>query len=230
MEQGTLYIISTPIGNLEDITFRAVRILSEVDCIAAEDTRRARILLNHYHIKNQLTSYFEHNEKTKTTTLIDLLKAGKNVALISEAGTPTISDPGYRVIAEAIKHTIPIVPIPGACAAITALSVSGLPVHKFAFEGFLPPKTGKRKTLFKKLTEEERTLIFYESPYRICAALKDMIEILGDRKAVFAREITKLYEEILRGKLTEILEILENRKIKGEITLLVEGSKANTRN
>ena len=230
MEQGTLYIISTPIGNLEDISFRAVRILGEVDCIAAEDTRRARILLNHYHIKNQLTSYFEHNEKTKTMTLVDLLKAGKNVALISDAGTPAIADPGYRVIAEAIKHEIPIVPIPGACAAITALSVSGLPVHRFAFEGFLPPKTGKRKTLFKKLVEEERTLIFYESPYRICAALKDMIEILGDRKAVFAREITKLHEEILRGKLTKILEILENRKIKGEITLLVEGSKANTRN
>ena len=230
MEQGTLYIISTPIGNLEDISFRAVRILGEVDCIAAEDTRRARILLNHYHIKNQLTSYFEHNEKTKTTTLIDLLKAGKNVALISEAGTPAISDPGYRVITEAIKHEIPVVPIPGACAAITALSISGLPVHRFAFEGFLPPKTGKRKNLFKKLAEEERTLIFYESPYRICAALKDMIEVLGNRKAVFAREITKLHEETLRGKLTEILEILESRKIKGEITLLVEGSTSNTRN
>jgi len=230
MEQGTLYIISTPIGNLEDISFRAVRILGEVDCIAAEDTRRARILLNHYHIKNQLTSYFEHNEKTKTTTLIDLLKAGKNVALISEAGTPAISDPGYRVITEAIKHEISVVPVPGACAAITALSVSGLPVHRFAFEGFLPPKTGKRKTLFKKLAEEERTLIFYESPYRICAALKDMIEVLGDRKAVFAREITKLHEETLRGKLTEILEILESRKIKGEITLLVEGNTSNTRN
>lgn len=230
MEQGTLYIISTPIGNLEDISFRAVRILGEVDCIAAEDTRRARILLNHYHIKNQLTSYFEHNEKTKTTTLIDLLKAGKNVALISEAGTPAISDPGYRVITEAIKYEIPVVPIPGACAAITALSVSGLPVHRFAFEGFLPPKTGKRKTLFKKLAEEERTLIFYESPYRICAALKDMIEVLGNRKAVFAREITKLHEETLRGNLTEILKILESRKIKGEITLLVEGKTLNTRN
>ena len=229
MEQGTLYIISTPIGNLEDITYRAVRVLSEVDCIASEDTRRACILLNHYHIKNRLTSYFEHNEKTKTKVLIDLLKTGKNVALISEAGTPTISDPGYRIIAAAIKYEIPVVPIPGACAAISALSVSGLPVHRFAFEGFLPPKTGKRKALFTKLEEEERTLIFYESPYRICSTLKDMIEILGDRNAVFAREITKLHEETLRGKLTEILKVLQNRKIKGEITLLVEGNTAHTR-
>jgi len=230
MEQGTLYIIATPIGNLEDISYRAVRLLNEVGCIAAEDTRRARILLNHYHIKNQLTSYFDHNEKTKTPALIDLLKTGKDVALISEAGTPTISDPGYRVIAEAIKCDILIVPIPGACAAITALSVSGLPVHRFAFEGFLPPKTGKRKTLFKKLAEEERTLIFYESPFRICSAIKDMIEVLGNRKAALAREITKLHEETLRGNLTEILENLEGRKIKGEITLLVEGSTTRTRN
>jgi len=230
MEQGILYIISTPIGNLEDMSFRAVRILGEVDCIAAEDTRRARILLNHYHIKNQLTSYIEHNEKTKTATHIDLIKTAKSVALISEAGTPAISDPGYRIIAEALKHEIPVVPIPGPCAAVTALSVSGLPVHRFAFEGFLPPKKGKRKTLLKKLAEEERTLIFYESPYRICATLKDMIEVLGDRNAVFAREITKLHEETLRGKLTEIIKILEGRKIKGEITLLVEGSTSNTGN
>jgi 16S rRNA (cytidine1402-2'-O)-methyltransferase len=230
MEQGTLYIIATPIGNLEDISYRAVRILGEVDYIAAEDTRRAQILLNHYHIKKPLTSYFDHNEKTKAPALIALLKTGKNVALISEAGTPTISDPGYRVIAEAIRCEILIVPIPGACAAITALSVSGLPVHRFAFEGFLPPKTGKRKTLLTKLADEERTLIFYESPYRVCSAIKDMIEILGNRKAAFAREITKLHEETLRGNLSEILEILENRRIKGEITLLVEGKSAKSRN
>jgi len=229
MEGGTLYIIATPIGNLEDISYRAVRILGEVDCIAAEDTRRTRILLNHYHIKNRLTSYFEHNEKIKTGAIIEMLKAGKQVALVSEAGTPAISDPGYRVLAEAVRQDLRVVPVPGACAAVTALSVSGLPVHRFAFEGFLPPKKGKRKTFLTRLAGEERTLIFYESPYRILNTLEDMLAVFGDRYAVLAREITKLHEEIIRGRLTEINERLNPGKIKGEITLLVAGCRAKPR-
>ena len=164
MSTGTLYIVSTPIGNLEDITMRALRILSEVDLIAAEDTRKTSILLNHYTIKKPLTSYFEHNEQVKTGWLISQLKEGKNIALVSEAGTPTISDPGFRIVAAAIAESIPVVPLPGVCAAIAALSASGLAVHRFAFEGFLPPKSGKRKNLLKKIAGEERTLIFYESP------------------------------------------------------------------
>lgn len=229
MESGTLHIIATPIGNLEDISYRAVRLLGEADCIAAEDTRRTRILLNHYHIKNRLTSYFEHNEMIKTAAIIDMLKSGQQVALVSEAGTPAISDPGYRIIAEAIHQGIRVVPIPGPCAAVTALSVSGLAVHRFAFEGFLPPKKGKRKTFLARLAHEERTLIFYESPYRILNTLQDMVDVFGDRPAVLAREMTKLHEELIRGRLTEILERLSSGKIKGEITLLVAGAPAKPR-
>jgi len=225
MMPGTLYIVSTPIGNLEDITLRALRILKEVDLIGAEDTRKTKILLRHYNIKKSTTSYFEHNEKFKTASLIRDLKSGKKIALVSEAGTPTVSDPGYRLVREAINQSIPIVPIPGVSAAIAGLSVSGLPVHRFAFEGFLPSKPGKRKNFLKKISSEERTLIFYESPYRIAATIKDMIAIFGDRPATLAREITKLHEEALRGMLSTIFKHLENVKVKGEITLIVEGCK-----
>ncbi len=226
MSTGTLYILATPIGNLEDITMRAVRILGEVDLIAAEDTRKTSILLNHYTIKKPLTSYFEHNEQVKTGWLVSELKAGKNIALVSEAGTPTISDPGFRIVAAAIAEAITVVPLPGACAAITALSASGLPVHRFAFEGFLPPKSGKRKTLLTKLTEEERTLIFYESPYRVQAALSDMLDVLGDRQAAIGRELTKMHEEFIHGPLSSIIEKLGSSTIKGEFTILVEGCTA----
>ncbi len=225
MNQGVLYIVSTPIGNLEDTTLRAVRILKEVDIIAAEDTRKAQILLKKYSIKKPLTSYFEHNERTKTPSIINKLKSGANIALVSEAGTPSISDPGYRLVSEAIGQSIPVIPVPGACAAVAALSVSGLPVHRFVFEGFLPPKSGKRKNFLKKISGEDSTLIFYESPYRICATIKEMIRELGNRKAMLARELTKLHEESIYGSLSEILEKLEHRKIKGEITLIVEGKK-----
>jgi 16S rRNA (cytidine1402-2'-O)-methyltransferase len=223
MSTGTLYILATPIGNLEDITMRAVRILGEVDLIAAEDTRKTSILLNHYTIKKPLTSYFEHNEQVKTGWLVSQLKEGKNIALVSEAGTPTISDPGFRIVAAAIAESITVVPVPGACAAIAALSASGLPVHRFAFEGFLPPKSGKRKNLLKKIASEERTLIFYESPYRIQAALTDMLEVLGDRRAAVGRELTKLHEEFIYGTLADIAAKLGSTVIKGEFTVVVEG-------
>ena len=223
MTPGTLYLVATPIGNLEDITMRALRILAEVDLIAAEDTRKTSILLNHYTIKKPLTSYFEHNEQVKTGWLISELQAGKNIALVSEAGTPTISDPGFRIVAAAIAAEITVVPVPGPCAAIAALSASGLPVHRFAFEGFLPPKSGKRKNLLKKLAGEERTLIFYESPYRIQAAIADMLEVLGERRAVVARELTKLHEEFICGTLSVIAKKLGSAVIKGEFTVLVEG-------
>jgi 16S rRNA (cytidine1402-2'-O)-methyltransferase len=230
MTTGILYIVSTPIGNLEDISMRALRILGAVDLIAAEDTRKTSILLNHYTIKKPLTSYFEHNEQVKTDWLVGELKAGKNIALVSEAGTPTISDPGFRIVAAAIAESITVVPVPGACAAVAALSASGLPVHRFAFEGFLPPKPGKRKNLLKKIAGEERTLIFYESPYRIQSALADMIEVLGDRRAMVARELTKLHEELIYGTLSSIAERLGNTAIKGEFTLVVEGCLKKQKN
>jgi len=222
---GILYVVSTPIGNLEDITLRALRILKEVDLICAEDTRKTRILLNHYNIQTPLTSYFEHNEKRKTPVIIEALKLGKNIAIVSEAGTPAISDPGYRLITHALQQDISVIPVPGLSAAITALSISGLAVHRFVFEGFLPVKTGKKKNFLKKLADEERTLIFYESPHRILATLRDLIEIMGDRNAVLCRELTKIHEEKIYGKLSLIFKTLEKRPIKGEITLLVEGEK-----
>jgi 16S rRNA (cytidine1402-2'-O)-methyltransferase len=225
MDKGILYVVSTPIGNLEDTTLRAIRILREVDLIAAEDTRKTKILLNKYNIKKALTSYFNYNEQFKTVFLIDKLKSGEKIALVSEAGTPSISDPGYRLICEAIKESIPVLPVPGVSAAIAALSISGLPVHRFVFEGFLPPKAGKRKNFLKKISVEERTLIFYESPHRIIFTLKDMIEVFGNRKAMLARELTKLHEESMYGSLFTILERLKSRKVKGEITLIVEGNK-----
>jgi 16S rRNA (cytidine1402-2'-O)-methyltransferase len=222
--QSILYIVATPIGNLEDITLRALRILKSVDLIAAEDTRKTRILLNHFKIQTPLTSCFEHNEQRKAPLLVHKLKAGQNIALVSESGTPTISDPGYRLIHLALKESVPVVPVPGPCAAIAALSISGLAVHRFAFEGFLPPKTGKRKNFLKKIKEDPRTLIFYESPHRILAMINDVIEIFGDRKAVLTRELTKIHEETFKGTLSEILTKLEAGTIKGEITIAVEGN------
>lgn len=222
---GSLYVVSTPIGNLEDVTLRALRVLKEVDLICAEDTRKTRILLNHYNIQTSLTSYFEHNEKRKTPFIIEKLKSGKNIAIVSEAGTPAISDPGYRLITQALQQAISVIPIPGPSAVITAISISGLPLHRFAFEGFLPVKSGKKKNFLNKLLEEERTLVFYESPHRIINTLRDLIEVMGDRNAVLCRELTKMHEEKIYGELSLILKNLEKRPIKGEITLLVEGKK-----
>jgi 16S rRNA (cytidine1402-2'-O)-methyltransferase len=230
--KGTLYIVSTPIGNLEDITLRALSILKEVDLIAAEDTRHTSILLKHFGIQKPLTSYFEGNELRKREWIISRLNQGDQVALVSDAGTPGISDPGFRLIQIAIENQIPIVPIPGPSAVIAALSVSGLPTDSFLFKGFLPHKSKKRKDLLKQLAEIKETLIFYESPHRLNETLKDILDILGDREIVLTRELTKIYEEILRGKVSEVQKQTGTRKLKGEITLVVEGKtrKRVTRN
>jgi 16S rRNA (cytidine1402-2'-O)-methyltransferase len=221
--KGTLYIVSTPIGNLEDITLRALRILKEVDLIAAEDTRHTGLLLKHFGIQKPLTSYFEGNELKKKEFILTRLKQGDRVALVSDAGTPGISDPGFRLIQTVIENQIPIIPIPGPSAVITALSVSGLPTDAFLFKGFLPHKSKKRRDLLKQLEEVKETLIFYESPHRLTETLRDIFDILGDREIVLTRELTKIYEEILRGKLSEIQNQVSQRKLKGEITVIISG-------
>ena len=221
--KGTLYVVSTPIGNLEDITLRALRVLKEVDLVAAEDTRHTGILLRHFNIQKPLTSYFEGNELKKREFILSRLKLGDRIALVSDAGTPGISDPGFRLIQIAIENDIPIIPIPGPSAAITALSVAGLPTDAFLFKGFLPHKSKKRRDLLKQLEEVRETLIFYESPYRIVESLKDVFEVLGDREMALTRELTKVYEEVLRGKISEILNQIEEKKLKGEITLVIGG-------
>jgi 16S rRNA (cytidine1402-2'-O)-methyltransferase len=221
--KGTLYIVSTPIGNLEDITLRALRILKEVDLIAAEDTRHTGLLLRHFGIQKPLTSYFEGNELKKRELILSRLKQGDRVALVSDAGTPGISDPGFRLIQMVIENQIPIIPIPGPSAVIAALSVSGLPTDAFLFKGFLPHKSKKRRDLLKQLEETKETLIFYESPHRLTETLKDILEILGDREIVLTRELTKIYEEILRGKVSEIQNQIGEKKLKGEITLVISG-------
>lgn len=222
-DTGILYICGTPIGNLEDITLRALKILKEVNLIAAEDTRHTLKLLNHYQINTKVTSYYEYNKFKKAPYLVEVLKNGQDIALVSDAGMPGISDPGYVLINLALKNNIKIIPVPGVSALITALVVSGLSTDKFVFEGFLPRKIKERKKYFKSIENEERTIIFYETPHRLKRALKDMLEILGDRKVVIARELTKMYEEIIRGKLSQVLSGIDSKKIKGEITLIVQG-------
>ncbi len=222
-DSGILYICGTPIGNLEDITLRSLKILKEVNLIAAEDTRHTLKLLNHYRINTKVTSYYEYNKFKKASYLVEILKNGQDIALVSDAGMPGISDPGYVLIDLALKNNIKIIPVPGVSALITALVVSGLPTDKFVFEGFLPRKIKDRKRYFKSIENEERTIIFYETPHRLKKALKDMLEILGDRKVVIARELTKLYEEIIRGKLSQVLTEISTKEVKGEITLIVQG-------
>jgi len=221
--KGILYIVSTPIGNLEDITLRALRILKEVDLIAAEDTRHTGLLLKHYGIQKPLTSYFEGNELKKKEGILSRLNQGDRIALVSDAGTPGISDPGFRLIQIAIENQIPVIPIPGPSAVISALSIAGLPTDAFLFKGFFPHKSKKRRDLLIQLAEVRETLIFYESPHRIAETLQDIVEILGDREMVLTRELTKLYEEILRGKVSEIQKQIGERKLKGEITLVISG-------
>ena len=228
--EGILYVCGTPIGNLEDITFRALKILKKVNLIAAEDTRHTKKLLNHYQINTKITSYYEYNKFKKAPYLVEILKNGQDIALVSDAGMPGISDPGYVLIDLALKNNIKIIPVPGVSALITALVVSGLPTDKFVFEGFLPRKIKERKKFFKSIENEERTVIFYETPHRLKRALKDMLEIWGDRKVVIARELTKMYEEVIRGNLSQILSEIDSKEIKGEITLVVQGGikkKAN---
>ncbi|MDP2683259.1 MAG: 16S rRNA (cytidine(1402)-2'-O)-methyltransferase [Deltaproteobacteria bacterium] len=217
----TLFIVATPIGNLEDITLRALRVLKEVDIIAAEDTRHTKKLLNHYGIAKPLTSYFEHNEIKKAEQLISQLKEGKDVALVSDAGTPGVSDPGYRLVKLAIENSIPVVSIPGPSAIIAALSAAGLPTDSFCFEGFIPSKSGERRRFLASLKGMKKTIVLYESPKRLLESLADINSILGNISVVVAREMTKLHEEIIRGKVISVLEGLRGREMKGEITLLL---------
>jgi 16S rRNA (cytidine1402-2'-O)-methyltransferase len=226
---GQLFIVPTPIGNLEDITLRALRVLKEVDLIAAEDTRHTQHLLNHYGISTSLTSYHEHNEREKAQTLVDRIKNGANIALVSDAGTPAIADPGFRLVAAAIAAGVQIVPLPGAAALATVLSASGLPTDRFLFEGFLPAKKAERRAKLQALHEQTATLIFYEAPHRLLDTLNDIQQLLGDRRLVVAREVSKVHEEFLRGAVSGIVDQLADRDVKGEITLVVHGATGDAR-
>ena len=230
MPVGTLYLVSTPIGNLEDITLRALRILKAVDLIAAEDTRQTRRLLKHYDIHTPLTSYFEGNEQSKRDKLIERLQRGETIALVSDAGTPIISDPGYPLLRGCIAAEIPIVPIPGASAVVAAASVSGLPLHNFTFEGFLSPKSGKRKRQLSVFADEERTLILFESPHRLRRFLEDILEVLGERDIVVTRELTKQFEEIFRGNVSEALEKFRATQPRGEFTIVIASKRRSDDN
>src|SRR5579872_3096447 len=218
-----LYLVATPIGNLEDITLRALRVLKQADVIACEDTRQTQKLLNHYGVITRTTSYHEHNEMTRSAELVLELEQGARIALVTDAGMPGISDPGFRLITLAIRHHVPVVPIPGASAFLSALVASGLPTDSFRFNGFLPAKRGQRRQVIESIRESDRTQVFYEAPHRLIEALEDIVEILGgQRHVVIAREVTKMHEEFLRGHAAEILQTLKDRgDIKGEITLLI---------
>ncbi len=231
---GTLYVVATPIGNLEDITYRAVRILGEVDLVAAEDTRHSRKLLTHFGIQKPLVSYHDHNEQQRQEELVKRLQAGDDIALISDAGTPCIADPGYRLIASCHAAGITVVPIPGPSALITALSAAGVSSERFAFEGYLPQKAKARADLLRQLNGEQRTLVFYESPHRLAATLADLVEILGaDRPLVIARELTKMYEEFFRGTAAEAVARFTREAARGELVLVLppsaQGPQMNVR-
>jgi 16S rRNA (cytidine1402-2'-O)-methyltransferase len=220
---GILYIVSTPIGNLEDITLRALRVLKEVDCIAAEDTRHTRKLLSHFGISRPLVSYWGAKEKVKAEEVLEMLREGRDVALVTDAGTPGISDPGAVVIERAIEEEIPVIPVPGPSALIAALSVSGLPTREFLFVGFLQPKRSQRIKRLEKLSREQRTMILYESPHRLLDTLDDMLEVLGDRRVAVSHELTKFNESVHRGSLSEVIEEIEGGVIAGEYVIVIEG-------
>jgi len=222
---GTLYIVSTPIGNLEDVTLRALKILKDVDLIAAENTRQTRGFCSHYNIKTRLISYHQHNQRPRGPELIERLKKGSNIALVTSAGTPSISDPGSLLVNMALANGIRVSPIPGPSAVIAALSVSGLHVDRFLFLGFLSNRPGKRKKELRELAQERRCMVFYEAPHRIRAMLKDINEILGDRYLVILRELTKIYEEIKRGPVSLILKELDDHILKGEFTVVLAGAE-----
>lgn len=221
--KGKLYVVSTPIGNLKDITLRAIDVLKEVDIIAAEDTRRSRILLREYDIRNPVVSYHDRNKRAQATRLLNSMKNGKNCALVSDSGTPGIQDPGYFLIRLAVDQGIEVVPIPGASAVLAAAVVSGLPMDRFAFEGYLPRRRGRRKKRLQALADETRTMIFYESPHRLIETLEDALSLLGDRESVLARELTKKFEELLRGKISEILSLCREKGVRGEYVIVVRG-------
>jgi 16S rRNA (cytidine1402-2'-O)-methyltransferase len=226
-EKGKLYVVATPIGNLEDITYRALRTLREVDLIACEDTRQTRKLLEHYEIDKPTISYHDYNEQERARELVAKLQEGQSIAQVSDAGMPGISDPGYRVVKLAIEQGINVVPIPGASALVAALAASGLPTDAFEFRGFLPAKSGQRRTALESLRDVQQTIIFYEAPHRILETLHEIVEILGpQRKVVIARELTKIHEEFIRGTAAEVLKTLNSRELRGEITLLI--GKAET--
>ncbi len=221
--KGILYVVSTPIGNLDDITLRALQILKHVDLIAAEDTRRTRKILSRFDIHTKLVSYFEHNELKKLDRLLSQMETGKEIALVSDAGTPGISDPGYRLIQQAVERGIRVIPIPGPSAVIAALSISGLPTDSFYFAGFLPRKGGKRRKLLDKLRDLDGTSILYESPHRLIKTLEDLLEVCGDRQVVVTRELTKAFEEAIRGRISEVINTLKDRRIRGELTIVLAG-------
>jgi 16S rRNA (cytidine1402-2'-O)-methyltransferase len=225
---GTLYVVATPIGNMDDITVRALDVFGRVDLIAAEDTRHTGKLLKHHQIKCRLMSYHEHNEKERTPLLVERLKSGSSIALVSNAGTPTVSDPGYMLLQKALENNIKVVPIPGPSALLAALSISGLPTDSFIFIGFCAKKKSRRLKQLQKFASETRTLIFYENPGRILAFMNEIKDIMGDRYGILCREMTKLHEEFLRGRLSEVIKMLSDRPaVKGECTLLVKGSEEN---
>ena len=218
---GCLYLVGTPIGNLEDITLRALRVLKEADVIACEDTRQTQKLLNHYGIQKRLVSYHEHNELTRAAELVIELEQGARVALVSDAGMPLISDPGHRLVGLCLRHDVPVVPIPGPSAFVAALAASGLPADEFHFVGFLPARAGERRRALGRLTGLTRTLVFYEAPHRLLEMLRDARDVLGNRPAAVARELTKLHEEIVRDTLDRLVERLKSKPLRGEITLLI---------
>jgi 16S rRNA (cytidine1402-2'-O)-methyltransferase len=223
MKPGTLYLVATPIGNLEDITLRALRVLKEVDFIACEDTRRTQVLLQIYGVRSRLISYYGAKEKEKSRALLRHLKEGSNIALVSDAGMPGISDPGALIVRKAVEEKIVIVPIPGPSAGVAALAASGLEAGRFIFEGFLPNKGMERKKRLAELADEQRTIIFFESPQRLIETLKDMRAIMGERRAVIARELTKVHEEFVRGSLDGLMAQMEEQGVRGEVVILVEG-------
>ncbi|MGA3287437.1 MAG: 16S rRNA (cytidine(1402)-2'-O)-methyltransferase [Bacteroidota bacterium] len=226
---GTLYLVATPIGNLEDITYRAVHVLRSVDLIAAEDTRKTKILLDHYNISKPMMSYYSYNEQARAPQLIEKLLSGQSIALVSDAGTPGISDPAFHIVQQALENEISIIPIPGPTAFISALIVSGLPTNRFVFEGFLPQKKG-RKTKFESLKSESRTIILYESPHRILKTLHEIHAFFGNRRIVVARELTKKFEEIVRGNAEFVLAQLEKKTPRGEYVVIIEGNESQSDN
>jgi len=224
-DQASLYIVSTPIGNLRDITYRAVEILRLADMVVAEDTRRTRILLNHYEIRSRLSSYNSYNQGKKTSQFIELMKQGKTLALVSDAGTPGVSDPLYQLVTAAIAEHIPVWPIPGASAVLSALTVSGLPMDRFIFEGFLPRKK-RRQSRLAELAEQKRTVVLYESPQRIQKTLTEILAVFGNRQVAIARELTKMHEEVIRGSLEEIIARTQDKTWRGEITLVISAASS----
>ncbi len=225
IQNGALYLVATPIGNLEDITYRAVKVLASVNIIAAEDTRKTKILLDHYSISKPMMSYYSYNEKARAPQLIEKLLAGQSVALVSDAGTPGISDPAFHIVQQALENAIAVIPIPGPAACITALIASGLPTDRFVFEGFLPLKKG-RKTKFELLQSESRTIIMYESPHRVIKTLTDIQTYLGERKVVVARELTKKFEEIVRGGIQSVLSEISKKQPRGEFVIVIGGTSS----